>query len=90
MEPGRKLSKGLESPGLVVAVLLLHRCKLIGFSFWQLESMLWPSSILAMRFEGTSPRRDLEIAEFYVVLIAANSVIYLFVGLLTCLCTPNG
>jgi hypothetical protein len=69
--------------GLVIPALLIIRWKLTGLPFGELESILWPSSILTMGLEGPSPRRTVEIVEVYAVLIAENVVLYVLVGLLT-------
>jgi len=70
--------------GLVIPALLILRWKLTGASFGEVESILWPSSILTMGLEGPSPRSGLEIVEVYAALIGENVALYLLVGLLTC------
>ena len=67
--------------GLVIPAVLLLRWKLTGSSFGQVESILWPSSILTMGLDGS--RGNLEILEIFAILIAENVVMYLFLGLLT-------
>ena len=54
--------------GLVIPALLILRWKLTGASFGEVESILWPSSILTMGLEGPSPRSGLEIVEVYAAL----------------------
>jgi hypothetical protein len=70
--------------GLVIPALLIIRWRLTGASFGEVESILWPSSILTMGLDGPGPRSNLSIVEVYAALIGENVVLYFLVGLLTC------